>query len=128
MKNTLLRLGFVVSVALLWGCSSKEPEVKAVPKKAAPAPGKIVVIEGVAKDAKAGAVLEMSDKVVYIQGLSAWPAGTVGQRLKLKGELRTTPPPAASTNPMGLAAQSVVGAQHVLHGYSRVEPEGPKDR
>ncbi len=129
MKNTsgtLTRLGLVVSVGLLWGCSREEPVVKAPPKKAAPAPGQIVVIEGVAKDAKGGAILETSDKVVYINGLSAWPAGTVGQRLKLKGELRTIQPPTTGVDPMGLAAQRVVGPQHVLHGYSRVGPEAPK--
>jgi len=131
MKNTpgtLIGLALVVSAGLLWGCSREEPVVKPAPKKAAPAPKVMVVIEGVAKDAKAGAVLETGDKVVYINGLSAWPAGTAGQRLKLKGELRTIQPPATSIDPMGRAVQGTVGTQHVLHGYSRVEPETPKDR
>jgi len=121
-------LGLVVCSGLLWGCSRQEPEVKAAPKKAAPAPKQMVVIEGLAKDAKAGAILETADKVVYINGVTAWPAGTVGQRLKLKGELRTIQHPATSLDPMGRAIQGMIGTQYVLHGYSRVEPETPKER
>ena len=119
-------LCLVVSAGFLWGCSRKDPEVKAAPKKVAPAPRQKVVIEGVAKNAKTGAILETADKIVYINGVSAWPAGTVGQRLKLAGDLATIPPPVTSLDPMGLAVQGMTGTQYVLHGYSRVEPETPK--
>ena len=126
MNNSHARLGLLCLIACLGvfaGCSRQDPGPQAAPKKAAPAAKQIVVIEGTAKNATAGAILETSDKVVSINGVQAWPADTVGKRLKLKGELRTIQHPAASLNPMGQAVQGMVGTQHVLYDYSKVEAD-----
>ncbi len=112
MKKTLACL------LVLAGCSPPAPPPK---KPAAVVKKEAVVLEGAAKNTKVGAVLETADKTVSIHGLAAWPADTVGKRLKLKGELHTVPPPPATLDAMGNVVQGILTPQYVLHDHARVE-------
>jgi hypothetical protein len=112
MKKTLACL------LVLSGCSPPAPPPK---KPAAVVKKEAVVLEGTAKNAKAGAMLETADKSVLIQGLAAWPADVVGKRLTLKGVLHTVPPPPATLDPMGNTVQSVLTTQYVLHDHAKVD-------
>jgi hypothetical protein len=106
---------------VLTGCSPKEPEAKkaAPPKPAAKTDA--VTLEGTAKNAKTGAVLETSDKTVSVKGLAAWPAELLGKRLKLKGNLQTIPPAPATTDPFGNLVQAVLTTQYVLHNHAIIK-------
>ena len=106
---------------VLTGCSPKEPEAKkaAPPKPAAKTDA--VTLEGTAKNAKTGAVLETSDKTVSVKGLAAWPADLLGKRLKLKGDLQTVPPAPATMDPFGNAVQAVLTTQYVLHNHAIIK-------
>ncbi len=116
MKKTLICL------LVLAGCKPPAPPTPSAPKKpAAVVKKEAVVLEGTAKNAKAGAVLETSDKTVVIHGLAAWPADTLGKRLTLKGELHTVPPPPATLDAMGNVVQGILTPQYVLHDHARVE-------
>src|SRR5687768_13600590 len=113
-----LQLGLLL---LLSGCSPKAPpEAKKAPAKPA-AKMDAVTLEGMAKNAKTGAVLETSDKTVSIKGLAAWPADVVGKRLKLKGDLQTVPPAPATMDPFGNAVQAVLTTQYVLHNHTKAD-------
>jgi hypothetical protein len=106
---------------ILAGCSPKEPEAK---KAAPPKPAvktEAVVLEGTAKNAKTGAVLETSERTVSVKGLAAWPADVLGKRLTLKGDLQTVPPAPATMDPFGNAVQAILTTQYVLHNHSRVK-------
>jgi hypothetical protein len=106
---------------VLSGCSPKEPEAR---KAAPPKPAvklDAVTLEGTAKNAKSGAVLETSDKTVRIKGLAAWPADVLGKNLKLKGDLQTVPPAPATMDPFGNAVQAILTTQYVLHNHSQVK-------
>ena len=119
MKLHLLLLAGLVA---LGSCSPKKPEVR----KPAPVQKQAVVLEGTAKNTKAGAVLETADKTVSIHGLAAWPADVAGKRLSLKGELHTLPPAPATMDPMGNVVQGILTPRYVLHDHAKVEPAPSK--
>lgn len=67
---------------------------------------------GVAANAKGGAVLELDDqRVVYLQGLEAWPDGVDGLRVQARGALRGAARlPRAKQSPDGAWSQGVDAA------------------
>ena len=78
--------------------------------KVAPAPDRDSVT-GIARDAKAGAVLALDDgRVVYVAGLSAWPADVVGRRVRGTGTLAVASRlPRATQEDSGAWSQGVAG-------------------
>jgi hypothetical protein len=68
-------------------------------------------ISGIARDAKAGAVLVQGDgRVVYVAGLSAWPADVVGRRIRGTGTLVVASRlPRATQDESGAWSQGVAG-------------------
>ena len=116
-----MKLQLCLLLAALAGCSPKAPEAKKAPPPKPAAKMDAVTLEGTAKNAKAGAVLETSDKTVHVKGLAAWPADVLGRRLKLKGDLQTVPPAPATMDPFGNVVQAILTTQYVLHNHSKVE-------
>jgi hypothetical protein len=115
----------LICCLVLASCSPPAPPPPAQ-KPAAAVKKEAVVLEGTAKNAKAGAVLETSDKTVSLHGLAAWPADTLGKRVTMKGELHTIPPAPATLDAMGNVVQAILTPQYVLHGHSKIEPGAPK--
>jgi hypothetical protein len=112
-----MKLPLCLLLAALAGCSPKAP-----PEAKKPAAKRdAVTLEGTARNAKAGAVLETSDKTVSVKGLAAWPADVLGRRLTLKGDLETVPPAPATMDPFGNVVQAILTTQYVLHNHSKVE-------
>jgi hypothetical protein len=50
--------------------------------------GQHVVLDGTARDAKAGAVVVVDGAPVYLDGMEAWPAGLAGALVRVTGTLR----------------------------------------
>lgn len=78
---------------------------------------KVKTLRGVAKNAKAGAVLlvDGSDMVVYLEGLSEWPEALLDQRVEARGRLveeKFIPDPGPDEH--GAYSQGAEGAQTVL--------------
>ncbi|MCB9688257.1 MAG: hypothetical protein H6738_12230 [Alphaproteobacteria bacterium] len=65
------------------------------------------MIEGVARDAKGGAVIVLDDGApVYVDGLDAWPAGVDGLRIRALGEeVAERHVPEATVSPDGAISQ-----------------------
>jgi hypothetical protein len=78
--------------------------------------GQIVTLHGIARDAKGGAVLLLSNNnPVYIEGLSAWPGEFSGKQVSVTGVLREKkliPDPYIA--PDGGISQGAIGTQIVL--------------
>lgn len=76
-----------------------------------------ITIQGLAFDAKAGAVLETTDqRVFYIDGLDFWPSHAVGKNIIVRGSLsikKIIPDPNASVD--GAISQGAIGEQVVVH-------------
>jgi len=79
---------------------------------------KTTIVDGLARDAKAGAVVVADGGPVYIAGLAAWPAAIEGRRVRARGLLREEkyiPDPVGSG---GTIAQGAEGEQRVLREAS----------
>lgn len=72
------------------------------------------VIRGVAKNAKAGAVIVTDGDVIYVGGLSEWPEEVLDKTVEATGKLvdeKFIPDPVGET---GLPQQGAEGSQSVL--------------
>ena len=78
--------------------------------------GKEVMMEGIAQNAKGGAVLITKDEnVIYIKGLAEWSEDMLGEQLAVRGILKREkyiPDPRVDEN--GAISQGAVGRQLVL--------------
>jgi hypothetical protein len=76
---------------------------------------KKVTFKGTAKDAKAGAVLiDKDQKVIYIEGLDAWPQEAFGKTIEATGVLVTKKYIPDPVNEAGEICQGAEGQQFVL--------------
>ncbi len=87
----------------------------AAPVDLAKLEGKEATLEGVAHDAKGGAILLVDNNPIYLRGIEAWPAAKLKQTVKVKGTLRwmkLLPSPERQKN--GAISQGAEGIQWVL--------------
>lgn len=79
--------------------------------------GERVVLQGIARNAKAGAVVvEDAGRVLYVKGLDSWPGSLDGQRVKVTGVVRDEkmiPDPVVDEK--GAISQGAEGSQLVIH-------------
>ena len=97
MRHGRMRIGSgaIVLTFLLLGCSPAEksatPNVSSAPRVRSPRElegsiGRVVDVEGVAANAKAGAAVVLDDQSpVYLEGRNAWPAEVVTKRVRVTG-------------------------------------------
>jgi hypothetical protein len=81
-----------------------------------------VVLEGVAKDAKAGAVIETHDnRVVYLRGMKEWPDDFLNESVVVTGTLRRGRIYPGVKVEDGLISQGIKGEQWFLEveGYEK---------
>lgn len=87
--------------------------------------GTRVELEGVARDAKGGAVLVADDgRVVYLEALPSWPEAVEGTRVRASGilaRMKYIPSPAVADD--GAISQGAEGLQDVLR-QAEWEPAG----
>ena len=88
------------------------------------------VLTGTAYNAKGGAILQLEDgRVVYLQGIFAWPAGLEGSNMQARGRLvEKGYLPEATVSPDGAHAQGVAigSTQWVLEVPSwQAAPDAP---
>ncbi len=77
--------------------------------------GKHVELQGVAQDAKGGAVLLVDDHPLYLLKLAAWPEATRGKGVTVKGTLKSMKLIASpERNAKGELSQGAEGNQWVL--------------
>ncbi len=79
-----------------------------------PSYGKKTTIVGIARDAKAGAVIIVNNEPVYIQGLESWPGRFSGKKVKATGVLREKKHIPDPVNANGEITQGAWGKQDVL--------------
>ena len=80
---------------------------------------KKVLLEGVAKDAKGGAVLVTGDGIVYIKGLQSWNDDMLNKKITVEGILKEEQYLRVSTvNEKGEISQGVEGPQNDLVLYN----------
>lgn len=75
--------------------------------------GKTVTIEGIARDAKAGAVVVNADnEPIFIDGLESWPAEFSGKQVRVSGVLvQKQNFPSATVDSNGAISQGTEGEQ-----------------
>ena len=79
-----MRIATASFFVLLGACSQREP----VPASRWEGQlGKELTGEGVAYDVKLGAMLELPDAVLWVDGIDAWPAGFNGKKVRATGVL-----------------------------------------
>jgi hypothetical protein len=94
---------------------SPEPMMIRTAKMLEAAVGKEIVAEGSAADAKAGAVLDAGEFVIYLDGLLRWPAAIVGKKVRVNGVLaKEAYIPESTTNRHGGVSAGAAGPQYVL--------------
>jgi len=79
---------------------------------------KEVILTGMTKDAKGGAVLIINEIPIYIEGLSLWPDKYFGKMIKVRGKLKDKkmiPDPYIEEN--GAISQGAIGNQLVLEDF-----------
>jgi hypothetical protein len=74
------------------------------------------VLVGIARDAKAGAVVVTDGGPVYIDQLDAWPPDLHGRRVRVKGRLADVKRIPDPVNEKGEIVQGAPGTQSVLFG------------
>jgi len=77
-------------------------------------------VDGIAQDAKGGAVVVAEDgRVLYLQGLDGWPEGVAGRKVRVTGHVTQTQHlPVATQDAEGAWSQGVAagsGLQPVIH-------------
>jgi len=107
-----------LALVALAACADRASAPPAPPPSAAPSAsgpdGETVTLVGVARDAKAGAVV-VGDRgeVVYLEGLASWPTDVAGRRVAASGllvRMKHIPDPVRQ----GEIAQGAWGEQLVL--------------
>jgi len=89
--KTLCLIG-VCSLVLLLGCDKQEVSTSQTKPKTDYETfmeehlGQVIVMEGIAGQAKAGPVLEIDGKIIFID-VDGWPEGMWGKRVRVKGTL-----------------------------------------
>jgi hypothetical protein len=79
---------------------------------------KEVILTGMAKDAKGGAVLIINEMPIYMKGLLSWSLDHFGKIIKVKGILRDEkiiPDPHVDED--GAISQGAIGKQLVLEDF-----------
>jgi len=71
-------------------------------------------VEGIARDAKAGAVVVSDTGPVYIEKLGSWPSELLGKQVRVKGRLVTTKFIPDPVNDKGELVQGAPGEQTVM--------------
>lgn len=75
----------------------------------------MITVKGIAQNAKGGAVVTSKEIPYYIEGMFAWPAELLDQRVKVTGKLlRVDHDADAGTDADGIHIQSMAGEQLVL--------------
>lgn len=72
--------------------------------------GKLVVVEGVAQNAKIAALVEAGDFMVYVVAKHAWRDAEVGKRVRVVGELHRSDAWKAYTTADGAVTQGTAGS------------------
>jgi hypothetical protein len=72
------------------------------------------VFEGTARNAKAGAVVVVGGKPLYLDGLAAWPDGCDGMDVRVAGTLRRRKKIADPVCAGGQLSQGATGMQLVI--------------
>jgi hypothetical protein len=85
--------------------------------------GQNITIEGVAHDAKLGAVILLSDRTpVYIKGLDSWDDALFKKRLQVTGRLRRRKlAPDPEVNAAGEVSHGAFGDDYILDGATWAE-------
>ena len=79
--------------------------------------GTRVQLEGIAADAKGGAIVRVQSHPVYVDGLDRWPPHVHGRRVKVEGTLVSKQRiPEAEPDPRKPQSAGATGAQYVLEG------------
>ncbi len=111
MNHSIRSCASSLAAALLFcGCAPvTAAESRGEPPEACDRAVEITLLSGVARDAKAGAVLELDDgRVVYISGLDAWPPDVTGRRVRASGTVVTAARlPVATKDASGAWSQGV---------------------
>jgi hypothetical protein len=94
-----MRIPSLILVVALFGCACETaheaPRTMPIPPKSTAATptsweaklGQVVTVEGVAEDAKLGAVLTMGADIIWIDGLEAWPKELRERRVSVTGRV-----------------------------------------
>lgn len=118
--NKELLCGFVVAAALMSACGGPQPSghktLNTPKKRPVTEQSRTTTITGVAKNAKAGAVVVLGDgNPVYVQGLDEWPDSTLDRNVEVRGVLvdeKMIPDPKVDKN--GAISQGAMGDQTVI--------------
>ena len=76
--------------------------------------GKLVRFQGIARNAKLGAVVQGEGLVVYCKGMDSWPSDRVGKPVTVSGVLERTDAFKATVGPGGEIGQGTMGGDYVL--------------
>lgn len=97
MRRASHRLGIVLIAASISACdTSKEPSAMTPPSSGTSKPaadplesklGQLVTVEGIAEDAKLGALLLIGSHMVWIDGLHSWPKDARGKLVRVTGKV-----------------------------------------
>jgi hypothetical protein len=108
----------VVTAPMVVSCATGDPAVSSGPTSGDSLATQLdtqVVLHGVARDAKGGAVvLMLSGGVVYIEGLTSWPEEKHGKPVTVSGVLRLKKYLPDPHWPDGTIVQGAEGEQYVL--------------
>jgi len=105
----VLVLGFGVS------CSSKSEVIMVRDVASAKAAiGKMIEVEGVAQNAKLGAIVDGPELMVYCLDRPEWPSDLVGKTVKVRGTLEVTDQFKATTTPEGGHVAGTMGGDYVF--------------
>jgi len=93
MKNDMSRkiALIILTLILIQGCISKK--------------NNHIKLTGIAQNAKLGAILEMEDRIYYIDSLNYWDEYLVGKRIQVKGNLHLIKKEPLKTSEHGLTEQ-----------------------
>lgn len=83
--------------------------------------GSVVVVRGVAQNAKLSAAIVAGDAVVYWIDRESWPGDLLGQEVSVRGRLVETSDYAARTDAAAAVTQGTAGSDLVLKDAS-LEP------
>jgi hypothetical protein len=75
--------------------------------------GKFITVQGIAQNAKLGAIVMVEDLPIYITGLDAWTNGVDGKPISITGTLKTRSLK-TQTNEFGLVSGGIDGRIYIL--------------
>ncbi len=87
MSDSKRWLSVLLPLSLACSKPPPTPEVLAAPSPWEQRLGQQVTVQGIAKNAKLGAVLETSDGLLWLDGVLAWPEQVLGQQVSVSGML-----------------------------------------